>query len=116
MKYSVEQIAKMCHETNKHFTRLLGDFSQHSWEEAEKWQRESAIKGVEFALANPDAGGEAQHAAWSKDKLDDGWKYGEVKDATLKTHPCLVPYTELPLEQRTKDYLFQGVVRAMLQE
>jgi len=113
MHYSVEDIAKMCHETNKHFTRLLGDFSQHSWEEAEEWQRKSAIAGVEFALANPTAPASSQHDAWCADKIADGWKYGPAKDAEKKEHHCLVEYSALPLEQRTKDHLFKAIVAAM---
>jgi hypothetical protein len=31
---------------------------------AQQWQRDSAIKGVEFKLDNPDAGHDAQHNAW----------------------------------------------------
>jgi hypothetical protein len=112
--YSVEDIAKMCHETNKHFTRLIGDYSQHSWEEAEEWQRQSAIEGVKFALENPDASASAQHDAWCRDKVKDGWKYGPAKDAEKKEHHCLVPYCELPQEQRTKDHLFKAIVKAML--
>jgi hypothetical protein len=36
-----------------------------------------------------------------------------VKNPDAKEHPCFVPYDELPAEQRTKDYLFQAVVRAL---
>jgi hypothetical protein len=32
------------------------------WDEAQQWQRDSAIKGVEFKLDNPD-GHDAQHNA-----------------------------------------------------
>ena len=48
-----------------------------------------------------------------KQKLDDGWKYGPVKDAEKKEHPCLVPFEQLPKEQQAKDYLFRGAVHAM---
>lgn len=116
MTYTVEDIAKMCHETNKHFTRLIGDYTQHSWEEAEEWQRQSAISGVKFALANPTAPASSQHDAWFADKVNDGWIYGPVKDAAKKEHPCMVPYEQLPLEQRTKDHLFKGIVTAMTAE
>lgn len=30
-----------------------------------------------------------------------------------KQHPCMVPYAELPPEQKAKDSIFVGVVRAM---
>ena len=105
-----EQIAKVCHETNRAFCQTLGDNSQKPWDEAEQWQRDSAIKGVHFRIGNPNAPASAQHDAWTADKVADGWKYGEVKDAVVKTHPCLVDYDLLPIEQRLKDYLFQAVV------
>ena len=36
-----------------------------------------------------------------------------VKDAERKEHPCCVPYDALPVEQKTKDYLFRAVVHAL---
>ena len=44
----------------------------------------------------------------------DGWVYGIVKDPESKTHPCLVPYQDLPAEQRIKDSLFGLTVRGVL--
>lgn len=106
-------IALICHEANRMFCRLTGDNSQKHWDDAEEWQRDSAIKGVEFAIANPDAPASAQHDAWVKDKVDNGWVYGTEKDATLKTHPCIVPYEALPLVQQMKDHLFRNIVTAL---
>lgn len=31
-----------------------------------------------------------------------------------RTHPCMVPYDQLPQEQRVKDHLFGAAVRATL--
>ena len=80
-----------------------------------KWQKESAIKGVEYKIANLNATPEQQHEAWSNDKIKEGWVYGKVKDAEKKTHHCLVPYIELPIEQQIKDYIFVSVVTSLLQ-
>lgn len=90
-----------------------GDNSQLPWGLAEDWQRESAIAGVKFALDNPNAPASAQHDAWSADKRAAGWTYGPVKDATAKTHPCLVAFEDLPPEQQAKDWLFKATVRAL---
>jgi hypothetical protein len=111
----VEQVARVCHDTNKAYCETIGDHSQKSWEEAAEWQRQSAIKGVEFALANPDAPASAQHDAWLADKERDGWKLGPVKDEARKEHPCMVPYDQLPIEQRLKDHLFKAIVRAFVE-
>lgn len=47
-----------------------------------------------------------------KQKLNDGWRYGEVKSADKKEHPCLIPYESLSEDQKTKDKLFISVVRS----
>lgn len=106
-------IATTCHEANKVWCEANGDTSQKHWNDAEDWQRNSAIKGVEFRINNPDAGEDTQHNAWMKDKVDAGWVYGEVKDADKKTHPCIVPFNDLPLFQQKKDKLFCAIVDAL---
>ena len=111
-EYTPAQIAKICHEVNRATCSAFGDHSQLAWEDAPSWQKESAISGVDFALGNPGAPASAQHDAWLEAKRADGWTYGPVKDAEAKTHPCCVPYDELPPEQKLKDYLFQAVVRS----
>jgi hypothetical protein len=107
------QIARICHQANKAWCEANGDFTQKDWNEAEDWQRDSAVKGVAFAIAHPDAPDSAQHDAWMADKVNDGWRYGETKDAAAKTHPCIVPFDQLPPFQQAKDKLFRGVVKAL---
>lgn len=110
----IERTAMRAHEANRGYCLALGDTSQVPWEEAPDWQRQSAIKGVQFIIDNPDASPAESHVSWLKEKRRDGWKYGPVKDAEAKTHPCFVPYDELPIEQRAKDYIFGAVVRASI--
>jgi len=105
-----EQIARVCHEVNRAICEASGDMSQKPWECAEQWQRDSAIRGVTFSLANPAAAASAQHDAWMADKAADGWVFGSVKDPIAKTHPCIVPYEQLPFEQRVKDHAFRAIV------
>lgn len=42
------------------------------------------------------------HDVWAKSRIEQGWTLGEKRDDTLKTTPCLVPYSELP--EIEKDY------------
>ena len=42
------------------------------------------------------------HEVWAETRIKQGWKYGEQRNDELKTHPCLIPYEELPEEE--KDY------------
>ena len=108
-----EQIAKVCHETNRAYCETLGDNSQPPWKEAPGWQKTSAINGVKFHLANPNSTPSKSHEEWLKEKEATGWKYGPVKDPAEKEHPCFVPYDELPPEQKAKDALFVGVLNAL---
>ena len=111
----IEAIARTCHEVNRAYCASLGDFSQPAWDEAPDWQKQSAITGVWFHRSNPDAGPAASHISWLAEKEADGWVWGPVKDAFLKTHPCYLPYEDLPAEQQAKDALFIAVVHSMLQ-
>jgi hypothetical protein len=108
------QIASIAHEANRAYCESLGDDSQLPWEDAPQWQRDSAVKGVEFHLSNPDASPSASHESWLKVKEADGWKYGPMKDAENKIHPCFVPYDQLPIDQRQKDFLFKAIVHAFI--
>jgi hypothetical protein len=108
-----EEIARVAHEVNRAYCEALGDHSQLPWEAAPQWQRESALHVVEMHLNDPEAGPQASHQAWMAQKLVEGWKLGPVKNPAAKEHPCLVPFDDLPVEQKVKDYLFRGVVRAL---
>jgi hypothetical protein len=109
----IEQVAQLAHEVNRSFCQLIGDNSQPSWEEAPDWQIKSALAGVVFRLSNPDAPASTQHDQWLNDKIADSWKYGKSKDPEKKEHPCIVPYEDLPIEQKIKDTLFIAVVSAL---
>ncbi len=107
------QLARAAHEINRAYCAALGDTSQPTWEEAPEWQQASALAGVDMHLANPDATPEASHESWLAQKTADGWRYGDVKDVEAKTHPCFLPYAELPDSQKVKDYLFRAVVHTL---
>lgn len=108
----IERIAKVCHQVNKAYCEAIGDNSQVDWDEAPEWQRESARMGADLHLVG-DFGPEATHISWMRNKLDEGWVYGVVKDPEKKTHPCLVQFADLPVEQQAKDFIFRAIVHAL---
>lgn len=110
------QIARACHEINRAYCEAIGDHSQPAWESAPKWQKESAMAGVEYALANPKATPASVHESWLEQKRAAGWSYGNVKNPDLKEHPCFVPYNQLPKAQQIKDHLFRAVVNTLENE
>ena len=103
------KIAELCHNVNKAYCEALGDSSQPTWSNAPEWQKSSALTGVNFHLSG-DRKPSDSHESWLLQKVNDGWVYGKDKDPIAKTHPCIVPYDDLPTEQKVKDYLFKAVV------
>lgn len=109
------QIARVAHEVNRAYCQALGDMSQPRWKDAPDWQKESALLGVGMHTANPAAGPEKSHESWLAQKVAEGWVYGEAKDPEKKTHPCMVPFNELPKEQQAKDFIFRAIVHALME-
>jgi hypothetical protein len=46
---------------------------------------------------------EKEHERWMQVKQQDGWKFGPVTDKDKKLNQCLVPWTDLPEEEKEKD-------------
>lgn len=105
-------IAQVVHEANRAYCQTLGDDSQVPWHDAPDWQRSSAVAGVEGILDGTITRPEQSHENWLAEKERAGWKYGPVKNAKTKEHPCFVPYGQLPREQQVKDAIFFAIVRA----
>ena len=43
------------------------------------------------------------HDVWAQNRIQQGWIYGSERNDTLKHHPCLVAYEELPEMEREYD-------------
>jgi len=43
------------------------------------------------------------HEIWAQERINQGWTYGEKRDDTLKHHPCLIAYEDLPEEEKVYD-------------
>lgn len=113
MKLKVVDIARVCHEADRALSHAFGDAERATWDRSPLWQQETAISGVLSVIDPPDATPEDIHCAWMNEKFRQGWRFGPVKDAEAKTHPCLMPWAELSPEQRLKDELFLAIVIAL---
>ncbi len=111
---NIELIAKTAYEVNAVLCRTLGDYTQPPWADAADWQKDSVRSGVFLHINNPDTTPEQSHISWIEEKVNAGWTYGPTKDPDKKLHPCLVPYSELPVEQQAKDVLFGAVMHALI--
>ncbi len=46
---------------------------------------------------------ENAHEIWARQRITDGWHYGPKRDDARKEHPCLVPYDQLPEDEKQYD-------------
>lgn len=112
----IDLIACAAHMANWAYCQSIGE-KQVVWEELPEWHRDSIRSGVTTFLKNPQSTPHMMHIAWLDQKRREGWIWGPIKDPSKKCHPCLLPYEELPAEQRQKDANFlttvQSVARAL---
>jgi ryanodine receptor 2 len=53
------------------------------------------------------------HDVWAAQRIADGWRFGRTRDDISKSHPCLVPYDELPESEKTYDrVMVEQVIKA----
>jgi hypothetical protein len=107
-----EIITKLIYEA----ARLEAIWSKRSivpekWEERDKEFRRQMIEVVEKYLTmeklpTP----EEAHNSWMKSYFEMGWKYGEKRDIEKKTHPDLVPFDDLPQDEKDKDAVFLALI------
>jgi ryanodine receptor 2 len=43
------------------------------------------------------------HELWAKQRISEGWKFGNTRDDAKKEHPCLVPYFQLSDSEKEYD-------------
>lgn len=43
------------------------------------------------------------HEVWAQTRIDQGWQYGPERNDAEKRHPMLIPYEELPEDEKVYD-------------
>jgi ryanodine receptor 2 len=46
---------------------------------------------------------EHAHDLWALRRMSEGWTVGPRRDDAAKTHPCLIPYEQLPESEKQYD-------------
>jgi hypothetical protein len=116
MTMTVEGIAQVCHAANRALQQLQGDPTipvSPKWDKLDDETKASAVEGVRNIITGKVQTPEQSHVEWCNFKRAHGWVLGPVKDEAKKEHPLLIPYEQLPEDQRVKDSLFFAVVRAL---
>ncbi|KKK57563.1 hypothetical protein LCGC14_3053210 [marine sediment metagenome] len=115
---STTEIAQVAYEANRAYCQSLGDYNQANWNFCDQWQRDTVINGVRAIERGVVTGPEQSHENWLEHKENEGWQWGIKKNTDRKrgalTHPCMVPFKELPETQKMKDRLFFAIVTTLL--
>lgn len=110
--YTDEQVAAIVHAAQCRLQYEQGEpVPSLPWDSETEHVRTSCIEGVRRARNGITP--EYHHEEWRKFKEAAGWKYGAEKNVLKKTHPCLVPYSDLPEYQKDKNRLFLLIVAAL---
>ena len=70
---------------------------------AEAAVREKDIEVTDFDAEELETMAIYEHELWAKERIQNGWTYGPVKDTVKLTTPYLVPYEELSEEIKQLD-------------
>jgi len=108
----MDRLCKTVHEALRAFDAGVGK-PKPSWARAPKWMKDATRESVEYAIDFPGQQPGAQHEEWVKTKEKAGWSFGPIKDGRKKTHPLLVPFSELPPHEQRKDAILIALVRAV---
>ena len=110
----IETIARICHEAMSALVAEMEGEPHPRWESLKgsdnEWMIEDTKKNVIARINNPMSLMSLTHEAWKENRIDNGWVWGETKCSIKKTHPCLVPYGELPDSEILKDQVFTAIV------
>lgn len=53
------------------------------------------------------------HDIWHANMIDMGWYYGPTYSFEQKLHPSMVPFDELPDDEKIKDAIWSGIIYAL---
>jgi hypothetical protein len=110
---TVARIAQVVHEAIRAWQKANGQKPSPVWSRAPEWMKESSRAVVVWAAENPRASARAHHERWLRQMETAGWRYGVRRNDSRKTHPMMVPYSDLPEIERRKDALVAAVIDAL---
>ena len=111
-KLTVIEIAKIARNIDRMYCASINDTIPEMWERCTESEKDKTLRGISYHLQN-DLSPEDSHMNWVKQKIAEGWCYDMNYDPVLKLSPHLIPYNQLPVEQRAKDHIFRALVRGL---
>lgn len=109
----IVDIARVCHESYRAHCEAIGEPPVPGWDDLPQEERDEVMEGVMYVNEHPLSSPKDMHDNWMAKRVSDEWIYGPKKSRVFKTNPCLLPFDDLPPEQRAKDYVFEAIVKSM---
>lgn len=110
----VSNIALLAHAALNALAHILTGSDLIDWEAAAEDAKARLIAGIQMILDDPQATPEQQHEKWLAARQAEGWKHGKERDADKKISPLILPYAELPTDQKARDYVLFALVRSAM--
>jgi len=112
---TIERIAEILYEA----TRREAEWSQRSivpeaWNDRDDAFRRQFVQVIQnYLTMDKLPTPEEAHDSWVQAYTDMGWVYGPERDPVKKTHPDMVPFDQLPKDERDKDAIFLALIYAV---
>lgn len=112
--FTIREIAYLLHTITSVFDRPDGSVVM-TWAELPEEKKvlaQTAVLVIWMRLtAGEDLTPQEAHRIWMIGKLNNGWTHGKEFCDEKKTHPCIVPFEELPPIERLKDELWITLIK-----
>lgn len=109
----IHEIARVAHEAVCGVRLGFGEGESVPWSDTSPEEKSMASHMVVTIMRRPHLDSEQLHQDYCNDMVAKGWQYGPEHDAAAKLSPLLVPFGQLPVEQRVEDQVFRQVVMAL---
>lgn len=106
----LELILTVVHNANAVLKKINGE-KHEELADMEPARRAGIKAAIKYALEN-DTTPEESHNKWLEAQENLGYKYGIEIDRDKLLHPCMVPYYQLPAEQKLKDDMFVAIIQS----
>jgi len=106
----LELILTVVHNANAVLKKINGE-KHEELADMEPNRRAGMKAAIKNALTT-DTTPEQSHINWLAAQEALGYKYGTEIDRVNLLHPCMVPYEQLPAEQKLKDDMFVAIIKS----
>lgn len=113
----INEVAEGVWDIYSLYCGLIGEEVADDFKDAPKWQKVALKDSVEEVITGSRSGdpisGEDVHSNWVVGMRDNNWKWGLYLDEKAKTHPAILSYDMLSVDQRSKADLVAAAIKGL---